>query len=72
VVTGWHSLCTVSDNLRTKQFIDLAQRLSGFPPFQEEDELPLFEQIKNGIYEFPYEFWCDVSDQGMYPLVFFT
>jgi len=35
--------------------------LSGFLPFDEEREIPLCEQIHNGLYDFPQEFWGEIS-----------
>lgn len=36
--------------------------LCGFPPFYDEDNTALFEQIKSGTFEFPSPYWDDVSD----------
>lgn len=42
-------------------------RLSGVPPFDEEKKpIPLYEQIQNGLYEFPLDFWSDISQQGFF------
>ena len=38
--------------------------LCGFPPFFEEDNVKLFETIKQGKYEFPCPFWDDISDMA--------
>lgn len=38
--------------------------LCGFPPFYDEDEDVLFEQIKNGHFEFPSPYWDTVSDKA--------
>ena len=38
--------------------------LSGTPPFYEEDNFALFEQIKNCDYEFDEEVWKDVSAEA--------
>eukprot|EP01114_Cavostelium_apophysatum_P015421 TRINITY_DN4193_c0_g1_i3.p1 TRINITY_DN4193_c0_g1~~TRINITY_DN4193_c0_g1_i3.p1 ORF type:complete len:442 (+),score=128.56 TRINITY_DN4193_c0_g1_i3:262-1587(+) len=40
--------------------------LSGFPPFDEEREVSLYDQIERGMYEFPLELWCEVSEPGNY------
>jgi serine/threonine-protein kinase Chk2 len=40
--------------------------LSGVPPFDEEKKpIPLYEQIQNGLYEFPLDFWSDISQQAI-------
>lgn len=36
--------------------------LCGFPPFYNENQAALFEQIKRGSYDFPDPYWSNVSD----------
>lgn len=36
--------------------------LCGFPPFYDDNNAALFEQIKAGDFEFPSPYWDDVSD----------
>uniref|UniRef100_A0A7S0VHK2 Protein kinase domain-containing protein n=1 Tax=Hemiselmis tepida TaxID=464990 RepID=A0A7S0VHK2_9CRYP len=36
--------------------------LCGFPPFYDENNAVLFQQIKKGDYSFPSPYWDDVSD----------
>ena len=38
--------------------------LCGFPPFYEENITALYEQILSADYEFPEEYWSDISDSG--------
>ena len=38
--------------------------LCGFPPFYDEDNTALFEQIKGGKFEFPSPYWDDISEQA--------
>eukprot|EP01102_Stenamoeba_stenopodia_P008771 TRINITY_DN255_c0_g3_i1.p1 TRINITY_DN255_c0_g3~~TRINITY_DN255_c0_g3_i1.p1 ORF type:complete len:519 (-),score=86.09 TRINITY_DN255_c0_g3_i1:12-1568(-) len=38
--------------------------LSGLPPFYEDQEEPLFQQILQGHYDFPPEFWSEVSNNA--------
>jgi serine/threonine-protein kinase CHEK2 len=38
--------------------------LVGYPPFSDEGSVKLEDQIKNGVYEFPDEFWSDVSENA--------
>jgi calcium/calmodulin-dependent protein kinase I len=38
--------------------------LCGFPPFFADDNAELFELIKKAEYDFPEEFWCDISDSA--------
>ena len=38
--------------------------LSGTPPFYEEDNFKLFEQIKSCKYDFEVETWDNVSDEA--------
>jgi len=35
--------------------------LCGYPPFYDEDNLVLFEKIKNGDFSFPESSWSNVS-----------
>jgi serine/threonine protein kinase len=42
----------------------LFERLSGFPPFFDEDNLVLFEKIKRGKYEFPSPSWDGISEEA--------
>lgn len=38
--------------------------LCGFPPFYNEDNAELFEEIKKGDFEFPSPYWDDISDMA--------
>lgn len=38
--------------------------LSGTPPFYHDDNMELFELIKEGAYEFSAPAWAQVSDAG--------
>ncbi len=38
--------------------------LCGFPPFYEENNQLLFEQIKKCQYDFPSPYWDDISDNA--------
>lgn len=38
--------------------------LCGFPPFYNENQAALFEQIKRGSYDFPEPYWSKVSDNA--------
>jgi serine/threonine protein kinase len=38
--------------------------LCGFPPFYDEDNTALFEQIKAGKFEFPSPYWDDISENA--------
>ena len=38
--------------------------LSGTPPFHEDDNFKLFEQIKNCEYDFEVDTWEGVSDEA--------
>lgn len=42
----------------------LKYRLSGFPPFFDEDNKKLFEKIKQGRYDFPSPIWDDISTEA--------
>jgi len=46
-----------------RPFSPLVRRLSGYPPFSEENG-PLFAQISNANIAFPDEYWKDVSSEG--------
>lgn len=39
-------------------------RLCGYPPFYDENDSKLFEQILNADYEFDSPFWDEISDSG--------
>ena len=40
--------------------------LAGYPPFSDEDtSMPLDQQIKKGKYDFPKQFWSDVSKDAI-------
>jgi calcium/calmodulin-dependent protein kinase I len=38
--------------------------LCGFPPFYNEDNAQLFEEIKKGEFDFPSPYWDDISDMA--------
>ncbi len=38
--------------------------LCGFPPFYDDDNMVLFEKIKNGTYDFPSPIWDQVSQEA--------
>ena len=38
--------------------------LCGFPPFYNEDNAALFEEIKKGEFEYPSPYWDDISDMA--------
>jgi len=40
-------------------------RLCGYPPFYDENDSKLFEQILKADYEFDAPYWDDISDSGM-------
>lgn len=39
-------------------------RLCGYPPFYDENDSKLFEQILKADYEFDAPYWDDISDSG--------
>lgn len=39
-------------------------RLCGYPPFYDENDAKLFEQILRAEYEFDSPYWDDISDSG--------
>lgn len=39
-------------------------RLSGFPPFFDNDSMVLFEKIKKGKYDFPSPIWDNISEEA--------
>lgn len=39
-------------------------RLCGYPPFYDEHDAKLFEQILKAEYEFDSPYWDDISDSG--------
>lgn len=41
-----------------------ARRLCGYPPFYDENDSKLFEQILKADYEFDAPYWDDISDSG--------
>lgn len=40
-------------------------RLCGYPPFYDENDSKLFEQILKAEYEFDSPYWDDISDSGI-------
>lgn len=42
----------------------LCHRLCGYPPFYDENDSKLFEQILKAEYEFDSPYWDDISDSG--------
>ncbi len=43
-------------------------RLCGYPPFYDENDSKLFEQILKADYEFDTPYWDDISDSGRFTL----
>lgn len=39
-------------------------RLCGYPPFYDESDAKLFEQILKAEYEFDSPYWDDISESG--------
>lgn len=39
-------------------------RLCGYPPFYDENDTKLFEQILKAEYEFDSPYWDDISESG--------
>lgn len=54
-----HWRCSISN----PSFI-LSSRLCGYPPFYDENDSKLFEQILKAEYEFDSPYWDDISDSG--------
>lgn len=46
-------------------------RLCGYPPFYDENDAKLFEQILKAEYEFDSPYWDDISDSGIWRFAFF-
>ena len=46
--------------------VEIKQKLSlcGYPPFYDENDSNLFEQIKKAEYEFDAPYWDEISDSG--------
>lgn len=42
----------------------LLRSLCGYPPFYDENDSKLFEQILKADYEFDAPYWDDISDSG--------
>lgn len=42
----------------------LSSSLCGYPPFYDENDAKLFEQILKAEYEFDSPYWDDISDSG--------
>ena len=40
-------------------------RLCGYPPFYDENDANLFEQIKKAEYEFDSPYWDEISESGI-------
>lgn len=50
--------------LKWKRDQFLPPRLCGYPPFYDENDAKLFEQILKAEYEFDSPYWDDISDSG--------
>lgn len=46
------------------QTLVFSYRLCGYPPFYDENDSKLFEQILKADYEFDAPYWDDISDSG--------
>lgn len=44
--------------------IVLYNRLCGYPPFYDQNNVELFKQIMAGKYEFDRPWWDNISDKG--------
>lgn len=44
--------------------IEIYGRLSGFPPYYDDDTFKLYEMIKNNPVEFPSPYWDEVSESA--------
>ena len=42
----------------------ISLRLCGYPPFYDESDANLFEQIKKAEYEFDSPYWDEISDSA--------
>lgn len=43
----------------------MCHRLCGYPPFYDENDAKLFEQILKAEYEFDSPYWDDISESGI-------
>lgn len=43
----------------------MCPRLCGYPPFYDENDAKLFEQILKAEYEFDSPYWDDISESGI-------
>lgn len=50
----------------TDPYTVLSSRLCGYPPFYDENDSKLFEQILKAEYEFDSPYWDDISDSGRF------
>jgi calcium/calmodulin-dependent protein kinase I len=50
----------------------LSCRLCGYPPFYDENDSKLFEQILKAEYEFDSPYWDDISDSGGCSMIFIS
>ncbi|KAH0630331.1 hypothetical protein JD844_013268 [Phrynosoma platyrhinos] len=48
----------------TPGYVVLISRLCGYPPFYDENDTKLFEQILKAEYEFDSPYWDDISDSA--------
>jgi len=44
-------------------------RLCGYPPFYDENDAALFQQILKAEFEFDSPYWDDISDSGNRQLI---
>lgn len=58
------SYLNVKSGLVFHMFQYRSLRLCGYPPFYDENDSKLFEQILKAEYEFDSPYWDDISDSG--------
>jgi len=62
---GWADTTRVPEFVVKKSFVN-SSRLCGYPPFYDENDAKLFEQILKAEYEFDSPYWDDISDSGIF------
>lgn len=66
-------ISTSRDEIETRDVCaPLCLRLCGYPPFYDENDAKLFEQILKAEYEFDSPYWDDISDSGTVHTSYFS
>ena len=64
IVSNLNELGQAPGKVVPPSIIQYTFSLCGYPPFYDENDSNLFEQIKKAEYEFDAPYWDEISDSG--------